>query len=87
MWQTCDAGVLQPWYGSPMIRDCLRVGLLLISSLSGIGCPELKQGGPSQVCAKAYEQCTLKPGVLGVCDTVPCAEGATPPCLICRSQH
>jgi hypothetical protein len=57
---------------------------------SGLGlsaCPETGSSKPPAACSKAYEKCTLPSGVLGICDTVDCSEGATPPCLVCRSQH
>jgi len=66
-----------------MVR--LHIALLLcLATLCA--CPELKSSAPKG-CTKAYEQCTLATGVLGVCDTVACAEGQPEPCLVCRSQH
>ena len=59
---------------------------LLLLALSCVGCPE-RQGGASDNCAKRGEQCTLKPGVLGVCNDGPCPAGREPPCLVCTSQH
>jgi hypothetical protein len=50
------------------------------------GCPNA-EAGASKICTKAYEKCSLPSGVLGVCDTVPCAPGQPDPCLVCRSQH
>lgn len=64
-----------------MTRALLFLGLLLS------GCPEIESGAPKAVCEKAYEQCSLPSGALGVCDVAVCPEGKTPPCLVCRSQH
>jgi hypothetical protein len=50
-------------------------------------CGDVKQGGQAKTCVKAYEQCVLPSGVLGVCNPVDCAQGQPEPCLICRSQH
>lgn len=63
--------------------------LLLVSLLASFlpGCPDVKSGGPGKLCSKAYEQCLLPSGVLGVCDNVECAAGQAAPCLACRSQH
>jgi hypothetical protein len=60
-------------------------GLLTLAILLA-GCPELKSSAPGS-CSKAYEQCTLDSGVLGVCDSVACSAGESEPCLVCRSQH
>lgn len=65
------------------LSPALLLALLLTPLL---GCPELEDAAPKR-CSKAYEQCTLSSGVLGVCDTVSCPEGASGPCLVCRSQH
>ena len=56
-------------------------------ALALAACGDIKQAGPAKTCAKAYEQCVLPSGVLGVCNTVDCAPGQPEPCLICRSQH
>jgi hypothetical protein len=50
-------------------------------------CGDVKRGGPTKACTKAYEQCVLPTGVLGVCNPVDCTEGQPAPCLVCRSQH
>jgi hypothetical protein len=69
----------------------LALGMLASAAL--MGCPEARgsrnsQGkAPAKGCTKAYEQCELGTGVLGVCDVVDCAPGAPEPCLRCRSQH
>jgi hypothetical protein len=59
---------------------------LLMMTAALVGCPELKSTAP-RGCTKAYDQCTLDSGVLGVCDVATCAQGGTEPCLVCRSQH
>jgi hypothetical protein len=51
-----------------------------------IACGDIKPAAP-KTCTKAYEQCTMPSGVLGVCDTIECAAGQSEPCLVCRSQH
>jgi len=58
-----------------------------IALLALTGCPGGDSGAPPATCRNAYDKCTLRQGVLGICDTVPCAEGQPEPCLVCRSQH
>jgi hypothetical protein len=66
---------------------CMRASLLLfINALMLVACGDIKPAAP-KVCTKAYEQCTMPSGVLGVCDTTDCAAGQSAPCLVCRSQH
>ena len=50
-------------------------------------CGDVKPGAARKVCTKAYEQCTMPSGVLGVCNTVDCPPGEPEPCFVCRSQH
>lgn len=57
--------------------------LLQALAFSLLACGDIKPAAPKE-CTKAYEQCTMASGVLGVCDTVDCAAGQ---CLVCRSQH
>ena len=64
-----------------------RFPMTLLVLVMLCGCPEVRQGAPGARCVKAYDQCTLSTGVLGVCDTVSCAADQAPPCLVCRSQH
>jgi hypothetical protein len=63
---------------------------VMLQALTGvfmlIACGDIKPAAP-KACTKAYEQCTMPSGVLGVCDTVDCAPGQSEPCLVCRSQH
>jgi hypothetical protein len=42
---------------------------------------------PPATCTQIGAQCQLAAGPLGVCESAPCAAGATPPCLVCISQH
>ena len=59
-----------------------------LASFLGLGaCPETRSGHAPAACARAYDQCELKTGVLGVCDVVECSVAQPPPCLVCRSQH
>lgn len=54
------------------------------------GCPPGERGSTPQrdvECRKAYEQCRLPEGPLGVCNEAPCEPGQTPPCMKCLSQH
>ena len=64
---------------------------LLVVCLASAGmssaCPEPKGTAVKAECSKAYEQCVLSSGVLGVCNPVDCAANQPPPCLVCRSQH
>ena len=60
---------------------------LLLGACALAGCPDVTSGGKSKSCTRAYDQCEQPNGVLGVCDSVECMEGAKPPCLVCRSQH
>lgn len=74
--------------GGPELVSTRHVSAaVLAAALLLSGCPDGKRSGPPKVCATAYEQCVLPTGVLGVCDSVECAEGQAPPCLVCRSQH
>lgn len=50
-------------------------------------CPDAASSKLTQLCGKAYDKCLLPSGVLGICDSVECVDGKSPPCLICRSQH
>jgi len=51
-------------------------------------CPDASSSNVVQAsCTKAYAQCVLPSGVLGVCDPVACAPEQAAPCLVCRSQH
>jgi hypothetical protein len=69
--------------------------ITLIASIASIaltlaaGCPEPSRARPNAKCSKAYEQCNLAQGLLGVCDPVECNgnDGQPPPCFICRPQH
>jgi hypothetical protein len=63
----------------------LALAIALESALSA--CPEGASEKISESCHKAYDKCLQRNGVLGICDVVECGQGATPPCLICRSQH
>lgn len=71
---------------APATRFVART-LLLLAAMGASACPDKGGSPPPTRCEKAYEKCTLSSGVLGVCDTVECAEGQPPPCLVCRSQH
>ena len=62
----------------------MRVALLILGLVSA--CGDIKPAAPRQ-CTKAYEQCTMPSGVLGVCDPVDCPAGKAAPCFTCRSQH
>jgi hypothetical protein len=59
--------------------------LLSIAAAVLLGCGDIKR--PPKVCTKAYEQCVLPSGVLGVCNIEECPPGRPTPCLSCRSQH
>jgi len=61
--------------------------LVPLLALALAGCPDVEQAAPPTQCTKAYEKCTLREGVLGICDTTACAPGQSEPCLVCRSQH
>ena len=73
--------------GPELVSAAITLWVAICSAVALTGCPDTKQGGAPKVCATAYEQCVLPTGVLGVCDSVECADGQTPPCLVCRSQH
>jgi hypothetical protein len=64
----------------PLAVTCCAAVVFLVA------CGDVKQA-PAKACTKEYDQCVLPTGVLGVCNTVDCAEGQPAPCLICRSQH
>lgn len=65
----------------------IAVSLALCAAV--LGCPGAKKKNPVQAtrCVKAYEQCQLPDGPLGVCNPAPCTSGQSPPCLECVSQH
>ncbi len=65
------------------------IAVTLALSAAVVGCPGKKKKSPAQAarCAKAYEQCQLPDGPLGVCSPAPCTAGQSPPCLECLSQH
>lgn len=69
-------------YAPPMVRFTFVAVLMLTA-----GCPSGSSRPPSKACEKAYEQCVLPSGVLGVCDIATCQPGQPEPCLVCRSQH
>jgi hypothetical protein len=68
------------------IRAC-AVALLLGCALLSVGCPDASPARPKDQCSKAYEQCALADGLLGVCDPVDCSAGQSAPCFVCRPQH
>jgi hypothetical protein len=63
----------------------LAVAAWCLSAL--VACPEAGSGSPTDRCVRAYDKCVLSSGVLGICDTVECADDASASCLVCRSQH
>jgi hypothetical protein len=71
-----------------MTRTSQRRYTALLAGTAALlfGCPDVGSSAP-KICTTAYDQCTLPNGVLGICDTVPCAAGEPGPCLVCRSQH
>ena len=62
---------------------CALAALALLTS----ACPDRVAPPTLASCGKAYEQCTLGQGVLGVCDPVDCQPDQTAPCFVCRPQH
>lgn len=60
-------------------------------AIVALGLPACPEGGSKPAvkreCSKAFEQCQLEPGLLGVCGEAPCTADQTPPCLRCMSQH
>ena len=66
---------------SPLSRLVIGCVVLLAA------CGDIKHGPVPKACTKAYDQCTMPSGVLGVCNVVDCAPGQAEPCLVCRSQH
>jgi hypothetical protein len=65
----------------------LRPAILAACSTLALACPDAAKTSPVAKCTKAYEQCALAQGLLGVCDPVECNDGQPGPCLICRPQH
>ena len=51
------------------------------------GCPDMGDPKPLPRCAKAYDKCSISPGVLGLCEPIGCQIDQPPPCFVCRSQH
>jgi hypothetical protein len=81
-----ERGDLTQCCGRPL-RAAAWLLVALVMTVLGAGCPGPGDRAPAKSCGKAYEKCVLANGVLGVCDTIVCAPDATPPCLVCRSQH
>jgi hypothetical protein len=69
------------------ILRVMNAARLVLLTVFLSACPDGGTGAAPKACTKAYDQCTLPTGVLGVCDTVECTEGQPGPCLVCRSQH
>jgi hypothetical protein len=67
----------------PSSTSTLLIGCVVLLA----ACGDIKQGPVPKACSKAYDQCTMPSGVLGVCNIVDCAAGQAEPCLVCRSQH
>jgi hypothetical protein len=66
----------------------MRRFLAAVSLATLAACQGMKSPPPVEVCTKVGEQCRLpQQGPLGVCNSVDCAPGQTPPCLRCASQH
>jgi hypothetical protein len=83
VWAFCHDDTLQPM---------TRVGIALFGVLLVLqtGCPNGEKGaksGPPAACSVKAAQCSLAPGVLGVCNDAPCQPDQAPPCLACVSQH
>jgi hypothetical protein len=73
-----------------MLGQAMTRSIALIASVTLMlttGCPEPSRAHTTAKCTKAYEQCTLAEGLLGVCDPIECSDGQSPPCFVCRSQH
>ena len=64
-----------------------KLAMTVAWSFLAFACPDTQTAGPAAKCSKAYEQCNLALGLLGVCDPVDCTDGQTAPCLVCRPQH
>lgn len=65
-----------------------KIVVVLAALLFATACPSGSNHSPPPTqCVKSYEQCKLPSGPLGVCHEAPCAQGETPPCLKCISQH
>ena len=62
---------------------------LFVPLLLAAGCPTggSKAPVPGAACVERYAKCRMPDGPLGVCNDAPCAEGETPPCFRCISQH
>lgn len=43
--------------------------------------------GPDARCTEVGAQCVLPDGPLGVCESIACGEGESPPCFVCTPQH
>ena len=72
----------------PSGQACLFLSLL-VCSLLAVGCPTggSKSPAPGAACVERYAKCRMPDGPLGVCNDAPCAEGESPPCFRCVSQH
>jgi len=66
-------------------RAAACVAALALAGSSG--CPAKRDTRSLGACKKLYEQCSLRGGALGVCNSAACPEGQAPPCFQCVSQH
>jgi hypothetical protein len=69
------------------MHAAMRALLYILIEVSMLAaCRDIGPAAP-KICSKAYAQCTMPSGVLGVCNVVDCKPGEAEPCLGCRSQH
>ncbi|MHA7837666.1 MAG: hypothetical protein ACX98W_09430 [bacterium] len=56
--------------------------------LASAGCEQdFLTEGPDARCTEVGAQCVLPDGPLGVCESIACGEGESPPCFVCTPQH
>jgi heme-degrading monooxygenase HmoA len=84
------------WYSEYLLQVCAvlkesrfvhRALALILAASPLLGCPDTTPTSVPTACTAHGAKCKTPAGPLGVCDTIPCAAGATGPCFKCMPQH
>lgn len=73
-----------------MLSTVLRMNRVVVFlAIAVLGACDASQFSevPSLHCVEPGTQCQLPEGPLGVCESLPCLPGQSPPCFRCTSQH
>jgi hypothetical protein len=68
-----------------MARAVVAACLVAIAAACDLGA--FVSDPPPASCTRIGAQCQLPDGPLGVCESAPCADAASSPCLVCTEQH